>query len=333
MGLFDGLGRAFHKAVHAVESAGKTIVHGAEHIGHDIVHGVEKVGHAIGHEAQVVGRGIVHGAEAVGHGVYTLGRDVLRGVKKVEKVVVHEVSHVVHLVVDGVEHAVGDLIGVHMRNPTEAEWKPIQDTFVGEVPSRDKILITSVAGLGGRPFTIPGSLVMGAGAGVGQFVPVLGQIVLIVGLLEHLWDKYLLNMGKGGYKDVLRFWNTDFTNDVTGGPGRPGSTFVHEMTHVWQGYHRAFSWWYIFDSLYHQACCGSKAYDYKVGKNWADYGVEQQAHIVEDWYCNGSVIGSPWYRYMVSNIWTGSATSNSIFGLDPGSYFRGVPAQHPHLRF
>jgi hypothetical protein len=326
MGLFDGIGRAFNKAVHAV-------VHEAEHIGRGIVKETEHIGRGIIREAEHIGHGISHEAQFVGHGFATLGRDLLRGAKKIERVVASDVSKAVHVVVDGVEHAIGDLIGVHMRSPTNAEWRVIHEVFGGMVPPQDRILITSVAGLHGRPFTIPGSLVMGGAAGIGEFVPVLGQIVLIAGLLEHLWDKYLLNMGPAGYKNVLSFWNTDFTNDVTGGPGRAGSTFVHEMTHVWQGYHKTFSWWYIFDSLYNQACCGSKAYQYTVGKNWAEYNVEQQAHIVEDWWCNGAVVGSPWYRYMVSNIWTGSATTNSIFGLDPGKYFNGLPIHHPHIRF
>ncbi len=284
MSLFDALGRAFHKVVHGVESAGKAVV---------------------------------HGVEAVGHEISKVGKEVIKGVKKVERVVVSDVDHVIHVVVDGVMHAVGDLIGVHMRNPTPAEWQVIQQTHRNMVPARDKIIITSVAGLQGRPFTIPGSMVMAGEAGVGALVPVLGQIALIVSLLEHLWDKYLLNLGKGGYQNALSFWRTDFTNDITGGAGRPGSTLVHETTHVWQGYHKAFSWWYIFDSIYKQACCGNKAYDYTPGQNWADYHCEQQAHIVEDWWCCGGTTTSNLYPYMVSNIWTGSATTNTIFKYDP----------------
>jgi hypothetical protein len=332
------MGRAFKKAArtigHAAESVGRDIVHGAEKVGHGIVHGVETVGREIVHGAEKVGHGIVHGAEFVGKGILHGGEELFHLAAKATEVVVGAGNKVLHVVIDGVEHAVGDLIGLHMRQPTTGEWNVVESVFANQVPTRDRILIVSKSGLSDRPFTIPGSLIMGAGMGVGHFIPILGQVVMFACLWEHLWDKYLLCLGPKGYKDALNFYSTDFYNPDTNGPGRPGSTLVHEMTHVWQGYHKAFSWWYIFDSLYNQACCGSKAYDYRpLGKNWSAYGCEAQAHIVEDWWLNGAVIGSEWYPYMVSNIWTGNTGGATIFGTNPGQYFRGLPTLHPHLRF
>lgn len=73
---------------------------------------------------------------------------------------------------------------------------------------------------------------------------------------------------------------------------------VHELTHVWQGQNGIFTSAYVANSAWHQAFSGSAAYKYKPGKNWSEYNVEQQAHIVEDWYVGGMSTGSPLYRYI-----------------------------------
>jgi hypothetical protein len=83
------------------------------------------------------------------------------------------------------------------------------------------------------------------------------------------------------------------------GFGRVCDIFVHEMTHVWQYFHGK---WVKQDSLAAQAweeittkidlrtgriIVVNDAYEYTPGKAWNSYNVEQQAHIVEDWYREG----------------------------------------------
>jgi hypothetical protein len=53
---------------------------------------------------------------------------------------------------------------------------------------------------------------------------------------------------------------------------------------MWQGQSHIISDSYMIDSLIAQAIKGDTAYDYKVGNVWSFYNVEQQAHLVEDWY-------------------------------------------------
>jgi len=81
-------------------------------------------------------------------------------------------------------------------------------------------------------------------------------------------------------------------------------TFIHEMTHVWQGQHGVYPTVYMGQSLIAQFLHGVEdiirrrewrtwgehrgtAYDFKmsdIGKNWSEFNVEQQASIVESWY-------------------------------------------------
>jgi hypothetical protein len=79
---------------------------------------------------------------------------------------------------------------------------------------------------------------------------------------------------------------------------------IHESTHVWQGIHSAFSWWYVFNSLYNQIKCGDHAYDVdeKNLKTWSTYNVEQQAHLIEDWYSRGSLTTDVCYPFVRDNI-------------------------------
>ena len=78
--------------------------------------------------------------------------------------------------------------------------------------------------------------------------------------------------------------------------------FVHELTHVWQGYNR---WWpfdYVLDSLFAQARDGRHAYDVTLGREWGDYNAEQQAMIVARWYRNGQLETDPRFPYIRDHI-------------------------------
>jgi hypothetical protein len=106
-------------------------------------------------------------------------------------------------------------------------------------------------------------------------------------------------------------------------------TFIHELTHAWQGHNSLCSQTYMIKSVMAQCMAGikdafkskcwkgwdhhrSKAYDYSIvpGRPWNTYNVEQQARIVEDWFSsnpNNKKAGYQSeddyrYSYIVNNI-------------------------------
>jgi len=93
----------------------------------------------------------------------------------------------------------------------------------------------------------------------------------------------------------------------------PGEVFIHELGHVWQGYHSAFTWWYVFNSIYYQVACGSSAYDFTAGKQWSQYGAEQQASIIQQWFIDGEPNSGQLYSYMKCNVWPGKPFAATYF--------------------
>lgn len=91
------------------------------------------------------------------------------------------------------------------------------------------------------------------------------------------------------------------------------NTFIHELTHVWQGYHSFFSWKYMATSMIAQGRAlfahgdRNKAYEYDPEnlQPWGCYNVEQQANIVEDWFANGMSESDPRYVFIIDNIRAG----------------------------
>lgn len=84
-------------------------------------------------------------------------------------------------------------------------------------------------------------------------------------------------------------------------------TLIHEMTHVWQGHHH----WYgvtgvWLSSIKCQVCRQGNAYLYGEGnlgrKEWGDFGMEEQAQIVEDWYTLKMSTTDPRFQYIRDNI-------------------------------
>ena len=94
------------------------------------------------------------------------------------------------------------------------------------------------------------------------------------------------------------------------GADRPGvrDTFIHELTHVWQGYHGSLGWEYMVNSMIAQGHAllvqgdRNRAYDYKPGAAWDDYNVEQQALLVQDWYLNGMREDDERFTYIARHI-------------------------------
>jgi hypothetical protein len=89
-------------------------------------------------------------------------------------------------------------------------------------------------------------------------------------------------------------------------------TFIHELTHVWQGHHSTFSWQYMVNSMLAQGRAlivhGNRgmAYEFTPGQPWNSYNVEQQAYIVEKWFARGMRTDSELYVYIAENIRVGS---------------------------
>jgi hypothetical protein len=84
-----------------------------------------------------------------------------------------------------------------------------------------------------------------------------------------------------------------------------GQTFIHELTHVWQGHNQAFPWDYVYHSIANQCVMGtSAAYSYDVTNQpaWNSLHVEAQARVVQNWFANGSPAYGTLYSYVVSNI-------------------------------
>ena len=88
-------------------------------------------------------------------------------------------------------------------------------------------------------------------------------------------------------------------------------TFIHELTHVWQGYHSGLGWEYMVQSMIAQGHAiltqgdRNRAYDYKPGEPWDNYNVEQQALLVQDWYRNGMREDDERYAYIANHIRAG----------------------------
>jgi hypothetical protein len=115
-----------------------------------------------------------------------------------------------------------------------------------------------------------------------------------------LWD-YVLHMG-GAY--------------AAGASSSPYElTFVHELTHVWQGHHSLIPWGFMANSVYHQGLAlirtrgrsrsGAYAYARPPTAPWGSYNVEQQANIVEDWFDSGQPTSGEWFAYVRDNIRAG----------------------------
>ncbi|MGH9901998.1 MAG: hypothetical protein ACRD68_09325, partial [Pyrinomonadaceae bacterium] len=108
------------------------------------------------------------------------------------------------------------------------------------------------------------------------------------------WGSYLIHFGPADFDNVV-------------GTIAAERSFIHELTHVWQGHNSRFPFGYIFNSIWHQAAAGGGAYSYTVGKAWSEYNCEQQGNIVRDWWSpNQNSIGGkqsdPRFRYIRDNI-------------------------------
>jgi hypothetical protein len=121
-------------------------------------------------------------------------------------------------------------------------------------------------------------------------------------VIPHVDDTILVNLGQGFYgPESFR------------SPGYPvaGQTFIHELVHAWQIAHDS-TIKLTIDYIDAQAH-GRLAYRYgRPDRPWGDFGLEQQASIVDDWFAGGYThmesdfapdrtpmkINDPYYKYI-----------------------------------
>jgi hypothetical protein len=93
-----------------------------------------------------------------------------------------------------------------------------------------------------------------------------------------------------------------------------GPLLFHELTHVWQAKERVLREIFFYDAVPDAL---KKEYDFTPGRQWGEYGTEQQASIVEAWTLGATdrsglvynkgvrdklTIGSPLFRYINGNV-------------------------------
>ncbi len=136
-------------------------------------------------------------------------------------------------------------LAVATRTLRDDEWDFVRKVFGDTLPPREQIILTNMLGKGDRPYTLP-----------------------------TVGGKYLVNLGGGGRFDNPMTWSSD-----DGRYPKPGQLLIHELTHTWQGRR-----WPALTYF----CQGVTENGYDPGddlsKVWGDYGLEQQATIVDNWY-------------------------------------------------
>jgi hypothetical protein len=125
--------------------------------------------------------------------------------------------------------------------------------FQGRVPY-DRVLLTNLTGIGGRPFTCPGP----------------GGVII-------------LNMGDG-FDDPTTYRGDGDDDDRNA----PGQLLIHELVHAWQIANETFLPEYYcraFATAAGTAGGDMSAYGYgPSGPSWGSFNTEQQASIVDDWF-------------------------------------------------
>jgi hypothetical protein len=187
----------------------------------------------------------------------------------------------------------------------------------------DKLRITPLTGINGRWMTIPASFSGLLAARAFLTDDVYDPLFALAAVSGLLWsDKYLINAGPDAYDH---------------GADTQANVFVHECTHAWQGRHWSkflgvLNWSYVFEAIFHR----DYDYGYAPTTQWHDYGAEQQAKIVEEWFTGGAGrpvspphlvaasggmparmtagifppyaamdTGNPSYRFINKNVWPG----------------------------
>jgi len=225
----------------------------------------------------------IHAADAVGLDEQ-LGTAGLAGVVVASGVLmVFGPSAIVAAIVAGAAAGVAVELTLKHRKLTERpeEVEFANRVFKGTLPV-DRIVLTNMLGIGGRPFTIP-----------------------------SVGDTILLNLGEG-FDDPIHY--TGKGDPAKPRKQAPGQLFIHELVHAWQIDATFFLPGLMCGAILNQSTTlGGDMNVYRYGSPGRDFGrfnLEQQASIVDDWFGNsGPQLGngpasekSPYFRYVRDNI-------------------------------
>ncbi len=191
---------------------------------------------------------------------------------------------------------------IKYRPMNDAEIALARRVFGDTLPYGD-VILTNLAGLGGRAFTAPG-----------------------------VDGKTYCNLGDG-YDDTLGSGRNAYPF--------PGQLLIHELTHAWQIAHTSFLPGLMCSGMVNQAnyVMGDNVYQYgAAGPNWTDFNAEQQGAIVDQWFGgNHNSQGyrtmdqrSPYYRYIWNDV-LGRRPSPSAPGNLPSSPAFAVGRTPEHL--
>jgi hypothetical protein len=166
------------------------------------------------------------------------------------------------------------------ERPEEVEFA--NRVFKGTLPV-NRIVLTNMLGIGGRPFTIP-----------------------------SVGDTILVNLGEG-FDDPIHYTGKG-DPDKPGKPQAAGQLFIHELVHAWQIDATFFLPGLMCEAILNQSTTlggDMGVYRYGLpGRPFGKFNLEQQASIVDDWFgASGPQLGnraaseeSPYFRYIRDNI-------------------------------
>ena len=184
----------------------------------------------------------------------------------------------------GIAIAVFNLAFKH-RQISDTEYAFANAVFRNTLPDKSRIVFTNASHGGGRKFTLP-----------------------------NIDGTYLVNLGDA-YDSPTTYTDTNYP--------APGQVLIHELTHVWQIYHNKFLPAFVCDVVTKKRQDIGSDDPYAYGGPtvpFNQFGVEQQAHIVDDWF--GSSRHStadhtasvkredpndPFFKYILNNIWAGQS--------------------------
>jgi hypothetical protein len=181
--------------------------------------------------------------------------------------------------------AVGELVLPRHRPLKDDEIQFARKVF-GDKIAYDRVLLSDLVGIGGRPFTVPS---------------VDGSIILNIGI-------------GNAYDDPINS-TANSCNKV------PGAVFIHELTHAWQitnGSLEGYICGAAIETKVGEVTVGQRRiYSYaSADGDWSsDFNMEQQAKIVEEWFGGSQCFAlnprasrlpmdanDPYFRYIAGNI-------------------------------
>lgn len=193
-------------------------------------------------------------------------------------------SAIVPAIVAAAAAGVAVELALEHRPMTGAERAFAESVFRATLPV-DRIRLTNMVGIGGRPFTIP-----------------------------SVGDTILVNLGEG-FGDPVNY--RGFGDPANSNRQAAGQLFIHELVHAWQIEHRTFLPGLICEGISTQATTlggNMDVYRYGgAGPNFSEFNPEQQASIVDDWFGGSGqqqqqfepAVESdlnPYFRYIRDNI-------------------------------